>query len=144
MPTMPVRTTHAMRSLWEAMPKDLFKDALNVSLTALMEIEVTALSNADIDRTCHWQTHLGNAPQGVGPALDSFSRPQHGCATLNHPPRHLRFGSDPVLLNDPLACGRFIERCAWTRAKATTEEGATVAELRRPPLASPAGLSSQD
>ena len=46
MPTRPAPITDAVRRLSEAMPKDLFKEALKASLTELMEIEVTALCNA--------------------------------------------------------------------------------------------------
>lgn len=46
MPTRPVPITDAVRRLSEAMPKDMFKEALKASLTELMEIEVTALCNA--------------------------------------------------------------------------------------------------
>ena len=46
MPTRLGPIAEAMRRLSEAMPKDVFEEALKASLTELMEIEVTALCNA--------------------------------------------------------------------------------------------------
>jgi putative transposase len=46
MPTRPVSITGSVRRLSEAMPKDMFKEALKASQTELMGIEVTARCNA--------------------------------------------------------------------------------------------------
>ncbi len=64
MPTRPVPMTDAVRRLSEAMPKDLFKEALKASLTDLMEIEVTALCNASYGERTDERTVARNGFRG--------------------------------------------------------------------------------